>query len=164
MFTYLEHSVDGRSTATRGGEGGVKVTEARRDAARRPSRERRSMPRERATQPRQQSDNRAENSHQPFRRRERAMQRFRNQKSSTTGSSKRNRGANKPDARHRRATVGLGNGILPPETGRQFQSLRWGKGKKSRAQSADAKAPPRLSPRSSPSRANSASALERDLD
>jgi uncharacterized protein YecE (DUF72 family) len=35
--------------------GGVKVTEARRRAARPPSRERRSMPRERATQPRQQS-------------------------------------------------------------------------------------------------------------
>jgi hypothetical protein len=36
-------------------EGGVKVTEARRHAARSPSRERRSMPRERATRPRQQS-------------------------------------------------------------------------------------------------------------
>src|SRR6202162_4589528 len=35
--------------------GGVKVTEARRHAARPPSRERRSMPRERATQPRLQS-------------------------------------------------------------------------------------------------------------
>jgi hypothetical protein len=34
--------------------GGVKVTEARRHAVRRPSRERRSMPRERATRPRQQ--------------------------------------------------------------------------------------------------------------
>jgi putative transposase len=33
-------------------DGGVKVTEARRHAARRPSRERRSMPRERATRPR----------------------------------------------------------------------------------------------------------------
>ena len=33
--------------------GGVKVTEARRQAARPPSRERRSMPRERATPPRQ---------------------------------------------------------------------------------------------------------------
>jgi hypothetical protein len=36
-------------------KGGVKVTEARRHAARPPSRERRSMPRERATQPRLQS-------------------------------------------------------------------------------------------------------------
>ena len=35
--------------------GGVKVTEARRHAARSPSRERWSMPRERATRPRQQS-------------------------------------------------------------------------------------------------------------
>jgi hypothetical protein len=35
--------------------GGVKVTEGRRHAARPPSRERRSMPRERATPPRQQS-------------------------------------------------------------------------------------------------------------
>jgi hypothetical protein len=34
---------------------GVRVTEARRHAARPPSRERRSMPRERATQPRRQS-------------------------------------------------------------------------------------------------------------
>ena len=37
------------------GTGGVKVTEARRHAARPPSRERRSMPRGRATRPRQQS-------------------------------------------------------------------------------------------------------------
>ena len=36
-------------------KGGVKATEARRHAARPPSRERRSMPRERATRPRQQS-------------------------------------------------------------------------------------------------------------
>src|ERR1700689_338855 len=36
-------------------KGGVKVTEARRHAARPPSRERRSMPRGRATRPRQQS-------------------------------------------------------------------------------------------------------------
>ena len=40
---------------TRASAGGVKVTEARRHAARPPSRERRSMPRERATQPRLQS-------------------------------------------------------------------------------------------------------------
>ena len=40
---------------TRSLDGGVKVTEARRHAVRPPSRERRSMPRERATQPRLQS-------------------------------------------------------------------------------------------------------------
>ena len=37
------------------GTGGVKVTEARRYAGRPPSRERRSMPRERATRPEQRS-------------------------------------------------------------------------------------------------------------
>ena len=42
-------------TSWNGHRGGVKVTEARRHAARPPSRERRSMPRGRATRPRQQS-------------------------------------------------------------------------------------------------------------
>jgi hypothetical protein len=50
---------DTRIVVIRDGErlaaGGVKVTEARRHAARPPSRERRSMPRERATRPTQQS-------------------------------------------------------------------------------------------------------------